>query len=336
MSDTECRRVGSTELRIACLGLGGSALGGYQSQPPLTDEQADAAYEAAWASGFRYYDTAPRYGPRIGEQRLGRALRDHPRDSFVLSSKVGIERDLDVEGHPAASVPVPVVCDYGYDATLRSVERTLANLCTDRLDLALIHDIGAQTHGPQAAPARFREAMQGAYPALERLRSEGVIQAIGVGVNSLEVCLEAMHAHDFDVFMLAQRYTLLDQSALTELLPRCERRGTSIICAAPFNSGILASGVRAAARHNEAPAAKAIQRKVADIEQVCAAFDVALGAAALQFPLAHPSVCSVLPGARNARQVYALAKWYAQPIPAQFWTRLRSLDVISADCPCPD
>ena len=308
----EARQIGRTQLALPVLGLGGSTLGGFGVPVTATEDETRAAYEAAWEVGFRYFDTAPRYGN--GESRLGHALRGHPRNSFMLSTKVGITRDL-----PPAGTQLRVECNYGYDATLRSIDASLRRLRTDRLEIVFIHDIGPQTHGRAGWPTRFREAMDGAYPALKRLRSEGVVQAIGVGVNSCAVCVACLKAADFDVFMLAGRYTLLDQGAAAELLPLCRSRGASIVVAAPFNSGILATGARNGARYDERPAKPETFGKVSAIEAVCAEHAVSLGAAAVQFPLTHPVVAAVVPGPRNADQIREVAGWFAEPIPEALW-----------------
>jgi D-threo-aldose 1-dehydrogenase len=294
------RQIGNTALRIPVLGLGGSSLGGLKADRPVSDAEAQAAYEAAWDCGFRYFDTAPLYGAGQGERRLGRFLQSRERDSYVVSTKVGNDGKR---------------FDYGYDATLRSVEKSLARLATDRLDLVFIHDIDPYNHGTEGWWECFRQAMEGAYKALDRLKSEGVITAFGVGVNSCEVCVECLRAADFDVFMLAARYTLLDRSALNELLPACEQRGATIISAAPFNSGILASG----ARCNEGAPTPDILKTLSRIKTACTNFGVSLGAAALHFPLRHPGVGAVTPGPRTVEQVRDIARWFAESIPEEFW-----------------
>jgi len=316
---------------VPILGLGGSALGGFHNHAPIADADVAHAYHAAWDAGVRYFDTAPRYGVGRGERHLGGALRDQPRDAYRLSTKVGILEDLP----PGADGVRTVRCDYGYDATLGSIEHSLERLGTDHVEMVFVHDIGAQTHGPAGSERRFRETMDGALPALARLRSEGTVGAIGIGIGSAEVCIRTLAHTDIDVFMLAGRYTLLDLSALDTLLPMCEARNVSVVVAAPFNSGILATGARPDARHNELPAGTAVRERMRTIEAICTEYGVPVGAAALQFPLAHPAVVTVVPGPSTARQVEAVADWFRKPIPAGVWTAFREAGVISAEAPVP-
>lgn len=317
-------QVGKTEIRIPLLGLGGSALGGLRTDQTTSAADANAAYQTAWNSNFRYFDTAPLYGGGKGECRLGQLIRPHPRDGFVLSTKVGMY------GWPKTT------SDYSYDRTLVSINESLERLGTDRLDIVFIHNIDPGTYGPDQWKTRFEEAMNGAYPALCKLKSEGVIGAVGVGVNSCEVCVASMRAADFDVFMLAGQYTLLDQGALEELLPLCERNKVSIILAAPFNSGILASGAHPNARYREGPVTPEILQKVRDIEAVCDRFSISLGAAALQFPLSHPSVTTVLPGPRSTEQVRCMRRWFEESIPPDFWAALKQEQLLPANILSPE
>ena len=303
-------QVGNTKLKIPLLGLGGSALGGLRTDQTTSADDANAAYQAAWNSDFRYFDTAPLYGGGKGERRLGKLIRGQSRESFVLSTKVGMY------GWPSTE------SDYSYDRTLKSVDESLERLGTDRLEIVCIHNIDPGTYGPHEWKTRFAEAMRGAYPALCKLKSDGVIGTVGVGVNSCEVCVACMQAADFDVFMLAGQYTLLDQGAQKELLPLCEQNQVSIILAAPFNSGILASGAHPKARYREEPVTPDVLQKVRNIESICHDFDVSLGAAALQFPFSHPSVATVLPGPRSAQQVQRIRRWFEEAIPLDFWAAL--------------
>ncbi|MBT3360762.1 MAG: aldo/keto reductase [Rhodospirillales bacterium] len=316
MNPQSRRQIGNTQVTIPALGLGGSALGGIRADRPVNKAQTDTAYQAAWDLGFRYFDTGPLYGAGFGERHAGRLLAKMPRGSFVISTKVG---------------RYPDHFDYGFDATLRSIEKSLERLGTDRLDIVFIHDIDPDNHGPEGWKARSREALNGAYPALDRLKAEGVVGALGVGVNSCPVCTECLREVDFDVFMLAGRYTLLDQTALEELLPLCERREASVISAAPFNSGILA----ASARFNEGVPDTYVLRRISRIEAVCDDFGVSLGAAALQFPLGHPVVAAVTPGPRTTEQVQSAAHWFEESIPPEFWTALKDARLLDAETPVP-
>ncbi len=327
MDPTTLRRIGNTRVAVPILGLGGSALGGFGDRPPVGDAEVAHAYRVAWDAGVRYFDTAPRYGAGRGERLLGAALRGVPRDAYRLSTKVGILEDLATAPGGAPRVR----CDYGYEATLRSVEGSLRRLGTDRVDMVFVHDIGPQTHGLAGARRRFREALDGALPALAGLRAQGTVGAIGVGIGSVAVCIQVLEHAAVDVFMLAARYTLLDRSAFDTLLPMCEARGVSVIVAAPFNSGILAGG----SRYEERPAAPGVIERVQRIDGVSAAHGVATAALALQFPLAHPAVAAVVAGARDARQVAALARWFRQPIPAAAWRALHEAGAIEAGVPVP-
>ncbi len=320
MRATDTRRLGRTKVEVTALGFGGSQVGNLHR--PVPPDDAARALAAAWDLGIRYFDTAPLYDLGEGERRMGVALRGRPRDGYVLSTKVG--RLVTAHG---------IVHDYSRDGVLRSLEDSLARLGLARIDVALIHDIDPATHGAEQ-PRRFREAMAGAYPALDRLRRAGVLGAIGVGVNSWEVCHAAAEAADFDCFLLAGRYTLLEQEALV-LLELCERRGIAVIVGAPYNTGILARGAVPGAQHGYAEPAPAIAERVRAIEAVCARHRVSLGAAALQLPLAHPAVAAVLPGPRSAAQVAASARWLGEAIPADFWRELNALRLLDAAAPTP-
>ena len=322
MRVTDTRRLGGTAVELTVLGFGGSQVGNLHR--PVPEDDAARAIAAAWTLGIRYFDTAPLYSRGLGEQRTGRALRDHPRNAYVLSTKVG--RLVTADG---------IEYDYTYDGVLRSIEESLERLGLARIDVALIHDIDPSTHGPQGQRRRFREAMQGAYPALSRLRSEGVLRAIGVGVNSWRVCQDAAEAGDFDCFLLAGRYTLLEQAPLMSFLPLCERRGIGVILGAPYNAGILARGAAPGAQHNDMKPSREVIDHVLRLEAVCARHGVSLGAAALQFPLAHPAVVSVLPGPRTAAQVEASARWLEEAIPDDLWRELKRECLLEAAAPTP-
>lgn len=307
------------------LGLGGAPLGNLYA--PLDDESAERTIEEAWRLGLRYFDTAPLYGHGLSELRLGRALQKKPREAFVLSTKVGrllrpdpaapAERDGYVRGLPLAPH-----FDYSFDGALRSIEESLERLGLSRIDIAFIHDIDRHTHGPEQQPARFREAMEGAYRALERLRSEDVLGAIGIGVNEWEVCRDALAAGDFDCMMLAGRYTLLDASAAHTLVPLCTARGVKLILAGVFNSGILASGATPGAHFHYRPATETTLERVGRITAICASFGVALPAAALQFALACPCAAAVVVGARSAGEIAQSVAHAQAPIPAALWEAL--------------
>ncbi len=319
------------------LGLGGAPLGNLYA--PLGDDEAQRTLEAAWRLGVRYFDTAPLYGHGLSEVRLGRFLQAQPRDSFVLSTKVGrllspdpdapAERDGYVRGLPFAPR-----FDYSYDGALRSIDDSLQRLGIDRIDIAFIHDIDRHTHG-DAQPARFREAMDGAYRALHRLRDEGVLGAIGIGVNEWQACRDAIGEGDFDCLMLAGRYTLLDHAAAAELVPLCIAKGVRLILAGVFNSGILAtsSGFAADARFDYQPATQQIRDKAAHIARICNEFDIALPAAALQFALACRCAAAVVVGARSAAEIAQSIAHRDAPIPAALWEALVVEGLLPAGLP---
>ncbi|MBL6456435.1 aldo/keto reductase [Belnapia sp. T6] len=315
------------------LGLGGAPLGNLFA--PIAEEEAEAAIEAAWAAGIRTFDTAPLYGLGLSEHRLGRMLRRRPRAEFALSTKVGrlLEPDQAAprEQHGyVGGLPFRVRFDYSAAATLRSIEHSLARLGLARIDTVLIHDPAEDTHGP-AWRDRFAEAMAGAAPALTRLREEGVIRAWGLGVNSVEPCLLALEQADPDLFLIAGRYSLLDQGALARLLPACAARGASLIIGGPYNSGLLAGG----GTFDYVPAAAWLVARRDRLAALCAEWGVSLKAAALQFCAAPEVVACVIPGARSAAEVTENVRLMAQPIPPGFWAALREAGLIHAEAPVP-
>jgi D-threo-aldose 1-dehydrogenase len=341
MSRTIARReIGRTGLEIGTLGFGGAGIGNLYRV--LTDEDAEAAVREAFAAGVRYFDTAPFYGFGLSELRLGAALRAETTP-VVISSKIG--RRLVPTGPQDANVgregyfsprPFAPVFDYGYDAVRRSHEESLERLGVKQVDILFCHDIGRLTHG-DAHAARLREFLDGGLRAMRELRDSGAVRAIGLGVNECEVCVELLEQCDLDCIMLAGRYTLLEQLALDELLPLCERRGVSIICAGPMNSGILAAGSRAAARshYNYAPPPPAIIERVRHLEALCEEFAVPLQAAALQFPLAHPVVATVVAGSASAGESRRIAEMFSHDIPAEFWAALRERGLVDPRAPLP-
>jgi D-threo-aldose 1-dehydrogenase len=313
-------------LSLGRIGLGTAPLGNLFTI--VSEEDAAQSVRRAHALGVRYFDTAPHYGSGLSEHRVGAALRGVERESFVLSTKVGRLLSPDDKAPRDQHGYVGVLrfrqrFDYSYDGAMRSIEDSLQRLGLARIDIAFIHDIDAFTHGAEAQPQRFREAMEGAYPALAELKSAGTIGAVGLGVNESRVCLDALRHGDFDGFLLAGRYTLIDQSAFPELLPACLARGARIILGGPYNSGILARGAVTGATFDYRPANPAILERVRAVSAICDSFGVPLQAAALQFPLRHPAVATVLPGARSAAEVEANLRFAAHPIPADFWRALQ-------------
>lgn len=333
----ERRQIGKTGLDVTVLGFGGAPLGNLYA--PVEEAEARASIEQAWSAGRRYFDTAPFYGYGLSERRVGDALRAFPRDQFVLSTKVGrlIRRgwhESKAQEMFRSPMPFHAAFDYSYDAVMRSIEDSYQRLGLDRIDIALIHDIGETTHGPRHVET-MKTAMEGGYRALDDLRRNGQIAAIGLGVNETAVCLEAMRHGDFDCFLLAGRYTLLEQAALDDLLPACLARGVSLIIGGPFNSGILARADAADATYNYEAAPAEIRGKVRQLTGICAAHGVSLPAAALQFTLAHPAVVSVIPGARSAAEAASHHAMLATAIPPTFWSDLRDAGLLHAAAPVP-
>jgi len=338
------RTLGRTGIELTTLGFGSTSLGNmYRTQ---TEDGAMAAVEAAYRGGIRYFDTAPLYGFGLAEHRMGAARRRLEPDvvqDIVLSTKVGwrlFPRGAsDGPGSAADSLferPAPFTprIDYSYDGTMRSFEDSLQRLGTDRVDILLLHDCDRRNHG-DAYRERFLEAMAGAYRALVSLREQGAVRAIGAGLNEWEACQEFAEAGDFDCFLLAGRYTLLDQGALDSFLPLCERRGIGIVLGGPYNSGILATGAAPGAFYDYAPASPAILQRTREIERACRRHDVPLRAAALQFPLSHPAVATVIPGARDAAEVEENLRLMAHPIPYTLWLELRQAGLIRCQAGLP-
>lgn len=337
-SEIAKRPLGKTGLEVSTLGFGGAAVGNLYAAVDPAD--ALAALDAAWTAGITYYDTAPFYGFGLSERRLGDFLRDKPRESFVLSSKVGrllkprLKPLRGFNPFPGAP-PFKPVFDYTYDGVMRSFEDSLQRLSLSRIDALYIHDIGVSTHGPEKQPSLWKICMESGYKALAKLREEKAIGAVGIGVNDWQILLEAMEQGDFDCFLLAGRYTLLEQTAVERFLPECQRRGVSIIIGGPYNSGILVTGATAGATYNYQPAPPDVLDRVRKIEGVCQSHGVSLAAAALQFPLAHPAVASVIPGARNRAEVEQNAALFRVPIPSAFWAELKSQGLLHEAAPTP-
>jgi D-threo-aldose 1-dehydrogenase len=331
------RLLGRTGLDVSVLGLGTAPLGDLYSQ--LDDVTAIGAADRAFALGINLLDTSPLYGHGLSEHRCGTALRRVPRDGIVLCTKVGRWMDP-FRGRGSGSgfvggQPHRAVIDYSYDGTMRSVEQSLLRLGTDRIDLLLIHDVDVWTHGRDAIEDRFREAMAGAYPALDRLRGEKVVAGIGIGVNEADMCVRFAEAGSFDVMLLAGRYSLLEQPALEHFLPLAQRQGMGVMLGGVFNSGILATGAVPGAKYNYQDAPAEILTKVTQIERVCAAHNVALPTAALHFALGHPSVASVVLGAQSAQEVERNAASLASAVPSALWADLKTERLLQSDAPVP-
>ena len=305
----------------------------------IDEKTSDAMIHTAWDAGIRYFDTAPMHGHGLSELRCGHALRWKRRDDFVLSSKVGPRliptRRCDIDFAPwANAAPFTLLFDYSFDGTMRGFEDSLQRLALERMDICFIHDIDVFTRGHEQ-PDVFRTAMDGCWRALEKLRDEGSVKAIGVGVNEWEVCLETLKRRDFDCFLLAGRYTLLEQESLDAFLPHCEERGASVAVGEGFNSGILATGAIAGALYNFAPAPEHILDRVRNIEAVCRVHAVPLPAAAMQFVVAHPAIQTFIAGTRTVDQLRKKLEWFSLEIPSDFWTDLKKRNLIHPDAPTP-
>lgn len=330
-------KFGRVDLEVTAFGFGTAPVGNIFRE--IDEETSDGMFQAAWDSGVRYYDTAPMYGHGLAELRTGQSLRWKNRDDLVLSSKVGRRlipaKRSDIDFAPwTNAAPFNLEFDYTYDGTMRAFEDSLQRLALERMDICFIHDIDVFTRG-DAQPDVFKQAMDGAWKALAKLRDEGVVSAIGVGVNEWQVCQAALEARDFDCFLLAGRYTLLEQEAQDTFLPMCEARSAAVVVGGGFNSGILATGAREGAKYNYAPAPAEIMDRVAKIQAVCADHQVPLPAAALQFVVAHPAIPSFIAGTRTIAQLEQNLNWFRHEIPADFWAELKHEGLLRIDAPVP-
>jgi D-threo-aldose 1-dehydrogenase len=314
-----------TELSLGCAQLGNL----YRA---ITDEQAHATIEAAWAQGIRYFDTAPHYGLGLSERRLGAAVAGRPRSDYVLSTKVGrLLEPLSPAGPlDDGGFDVPAthrrVWDFSRDGVLRSLEESLRRLGLDAVDIVYLHD----------PDEHRREVLDTAYPALEELRAQGVVSAIGAGMNQTAMLADFARHTDMDVLMLAGRYTLLEQSALEDLLPVCEQRGIGIVAAGVFNSGLLARSRPADdAKYNYDDAPEALVLSARHMAETCERHGTSLPAAALAFPLAHPAVVSVCVGARSPEQIERNVDLYRSGVPTTVWDELKEQGLLRPDGPVP-
>jgi D-threo-aldose 1-dehydrogenase len=331
--------IGRTGVAPTRLGFGTAEIGGLFRA--VSDEAAAEVVAHAWHAGVRYFDSAPLYGYGNAERRLGAVLRDRPRDDFVISTKVGrrlvpiddVAPDADVDRQSRDGVddanyvgtpPVRVVFDYSVDGVMRSVEDSLRRLGLDRIDILYIHD----------PDDHWEAAIRGAYPALDRLRAEGIVRAIGAGMNQAEMLARFAREGDFDVFLVAGRYTLLDQAALRELMPLCVEKGIAVVIGGVMNSGILADP-RPGARFNYAPAPPLLIERAQRIRAVCERHGVPLRAAAIQFPLAHPAVAALVAGVRTAEHLDDYPRLMAMPLPDELWSELRAEGLIDPAAPVP-
>lgn len=340
MDPFSARVLSRTSVTLSQLGFGGAPLG--ELFEKVAEATARSTVETAVEIGIRYFDTAPWYGHGMSEHRIGHVLRGQPRQSFVLSTKVG--RVYSAPGPAQAlgtspwvgGLPFQLRFDYSYDGIVRSYEDSLHRLGLNRVDLLLIHDLDLNYHGgEEALEGHFLELERSGWKALEELKASGQIGGIGAGVNQLGTIPRYLDRFDLDFFLVAMPYTLLDQEPLLDEFPRCQERDVGIIIGAPFASGILATGAVEGAKYRYAAASAEVARKVSSLEARCQRYGVPLAAAALQLPLGHPSVAAVIPGAISPEQVEANVRLMQVEIPAELWQELKRDELLLAETPTP-
>ncbi len=324
--------LGNSSIEVTEMGFGGASLGAAGDR--VSEEQVTQILQAAYDIGIRYFDTAPLYGHGLSERRLGRFLSTLPRDTFALSTKVGRLLVPEDEGERndlmQDSEPFAIRYDYSYDAARASVEASLDRLGLDRVDVLLCHDIDIWTHG-DGQPEILKTAREGILPALSDLRSEGVIGAFGLGVNEWQVCDQILEEFDVDCFLLAGRFTLLEQDPLDVFLPHCARKNVSVIIGGPYNSGILANVDRRRATYDYKPVDDARWEKAQKIREVCESHNVDLRAAALQYPLKHPAVATVIPGVWKMEELQTNMELFTAEIPPALWQDLEDAGLVRMD-----
>lgn len=321
------RRLGSTDLQVTQISFGCAGIGNLYR--PVTREDAEATLAMAWDAGIRYFDTAPFYGHGLSERRTGDFLRQKPRESYILSTKVGRlllpvdAADVPFHGY-VDTLPFAIHYDYSYDGIMRSFEASLQRLGLNRIDILYVHDIGALTHGTERNQAHMKDLLGSGLKALQQLKSEGTIKAFGVGVNEVACCLEIMAQAKLDVILLAGRYTLLDRSAEAGLLQRCRDDQTALVIGGVFNSGILATGPGPDAHFDYEPAKPDIQARVQAMSEACQRHNVPLAAASLRFALNEPMVASVLIGTAKPTSLRRNLDLLSNEIPEALWAELAS------------
>lgn len=333
------RALGRTGVRVSELGLGTAPLG--ELFVHVHDDEAAALIGAAWDGGVRYFDTSPWYGRGLAEHSLGRALYRRPREDYVVSTKIG--RLLRRPSTPGpfqrdwiGGLEFETVFDYGYDGVMRSFEDSLQRLGINRVDLLLVHDLDLFSHPDQASvDFHFDRLVASGWRALAELREQGAIGGVGAGLNMAAMIPRFLDAFDIDFFLVAMRYTLLETDVLDAVFPRCAERGIGVVIGGGYNSGILATGAVPGAMYNYRPAGPEILARVTKMEAVCARHGVPLAAAALQFPLGHPIVASIIPGAISAAQVERNLAAFRRPVPADLWAELKREGLLREDAPTP-
>ena len=326
--------LGKTSLEIPKLSFGAAPLGNLYKK--IDEKTISPLLDGVWNLGYIYFDTAPFYGFGISERRLGDFLRTKNKNDYVLSTKVGRLLEPNASYNPDRdyyidAMPFQVKYDYSYDGVMKSYEHSIQRLGLEKIDILYMHDIGFVTHGKNHKK-HMNIAMSSGYKALDELRSQKLIQAIGLGVNEYEVCEEALEYGDWDCFLLAGRYTLLEQEAIKTFLPKCAKRNINIVIGGVFNSGILATGAVAGAKYNYNEAPKEILDKVQSIEKICRDFDVPMQAVALQFPMLHRCVSSVLIGSANLKHFSSPVPHLKVNIPKELWEKLISERLMLSEC----
>ena len=319
------RRLGKTNLFLTEIGFGAASIGNlYQ---PCTAIAAHEVIKTCWDLGIRYFDTAPEYGHGLSERRLGDALREYPRHEYVLSTKVGDllyahHHNLPPSNKFINKLPFHLRYDYSYDAIMRAFEDSLQRLGLNYIDIVLVHDLDPIVHEKEIFSRHFYDYINSGYPALAKLKNEGVIKAIGLGVKKWQVCFDVMQYGDYDCFMLQGNYTLLEQTLANHFVEACQLRQISLLLAGPFASGILATGAVKGAYFNHREAHEEILQRVRLIEKICSDFNTPLPAAALQFPLTHPLIASVVVGAASANLMHKNIEFYQHTIADELWKTL--------------
>jgi D-threo-aldose 1-dehydrogenase len=340
MNPTERRTLGSTDVQVTQLGFGGASIGSLFVR--VAELDAINAIRTAWDAGVRYFDTAPWYGLGLSELRTGAGLRGEPRDEFVLSSKIG--RWLRAPRNPVTFSPEPwlggnpneVVFDYSYDGIMQGFEQSQQRLGVTRLDVAWVHDLDHLYHGTgERLSFHFGQLAASGWRAVDELKAAGLIRAVGAGINDRGLISRFLDLVPVDAFLVAMPYTLLDQGVLDDEFPACEARGIGFVIGSPYASGILAKGDTQDARYAYAPASDEIRARVRAIASVCARNGVPMAAAALQFPLGHPAVASVIPGASSPAQAERNISAFSRPIPADLWAELKHEGLLREDAPVP-
>lgn len=331
-------RLGKTDLFITELGFGSASIGNLYNA--CTDEQSKKLIQKSWELGIRYFDTAPEYGRGLSERRLGDGLRQYSREQYVVSNKIGdflypIHNQIPPESKFINPLPFHLRFDYSYDGIMRSFEDGLQRLGLNHVDILLVHDLDPIIHSQKVFEAHLKIYLDSGYKALEKLRCEGMIKAVGLGVKKWEVCETALQYGDYECFMLQGNYTLLEQNALNHFFPTCLEKKIAIFIAGPFASGILATGSVHGARFNHQAAPSNILKKVKQIEAICGRHNTPLPAAALQFPLFHPAVISIVLGCDSAAQIERDMDYFYFDIPTLLWEELKEAGWLSKEAPTP-